>query len=225
MKTHAVYATLLLAACGGPVGIEQGSTIVDSGLALAPSRGGIIGIVVDAQGRAVPSAHVFTQPRGFEATADIKGRFELPWLPPSELILVAGARGWEPGTSEQVAVVAGGIAEVEIVLGDRQRQGVVTVTVTNSTGEEHLLRDVDLGTGYHQGFEVLDTEPSLSDFFEGAATGDLNLRFETPVPAGTTQDVTIELLPIEAGRWSGTVDICFDNASRCIEQPISTLVD
>jgi hypothetical protein len=102
---------------------------------------------------------------------------------------------------------------------------LVTVTATNATGEDHQLRDVDLGTGYHQGFEVLDTDPSLTDFFEGAATGDLNLRFEAPLPAGTTQDVTIELLPIAAGRWSGTVDICFDNASRCIEQPISTIVD
>ncbi len=102
---------------------------------------------------------------------------------------------------------------------------MLTVTATNATSEEHTLRDVDLGDGYHQGFDVLDTEPALTDFFEGAATGDLNLRFEAPLPSGTSQDVTIQLVPVVAGRWSGTVDICFDNASRCVEQPISTIVE
>lgn len=135
MKALPVCATLLLAACGGPVGIEPGRIIVDTGLAPEPTRGGVQGAVVDAAGRAVPGAYVFTEPRGIEARTDQKGRFELPWLPPGELILVAGARGWEAGRSELVEVVAGEIVEAEIVLAERLQEGVVVVSVAGPEGE------------------------------------------------------------------------------------------
>ena len=102
---------------------------------------------------------------------------------------------------------------------------IVTVTATNDTPDDHMVRDVDLGDGYHQGFVIGNTEPGLTDYFEGAATGAMNLRFEADLPAGTTRDITIELIPVELGRWSGSVDICFDNASRCVGKPISTVVE
>ncbi len=135
MMTLGVSVTLLLAACGGPVGIVRGDLQGETGLVSSPARASIAGRVLDGSGAAVPGAVLLTDPRGFESTADASGAFEFPWLPAGAFELIAVAPGWEPARSEVVDLVEGDALELDLSLLEPSRTGVVTATVTGPDGQ------------------------------------------------------------------------------------------
>ncbi len=135
MKTFGVSVTLLLAACGGPVGIVRGDLHGETGLVDSLQRSSLEGRVLDAHGNGVAGASVLTEPRGFEAVADDKGAYRLPWLPAGELVVVATAPGWEPVRSELLVLADGEQGLLDLVLFDEQPISPITVTVTGPHGE------------------------------------------------------------------------------------------
>jgi predicted CXXCH cytochrome family protein len=150
MLTIGVSVALLLAACGGPVGIVRGDLQGETGLGTSPTHASISGRVLDASGDPVEGAYVLTEPRGFEARADADGLFELPWLPPGELNLVTTAPGWEPARSEALELLAGDLLDLTLVLAESRPRGVLTVTVTDPSGapvQDALVRVSDGSEG------------------------------------------------------------------------------
>jgi predicted CXXCH cytochrome family protein len=134
MLTFGVSVALLLAACGGPVGIVRGDLQEETGLEPSSNHAAITGQVIDAAGEAVEGAYVLAEPRGFEAQAGPDGLFVLPWLPPGELTLVATAPGWEPARSESLELAAGDVLDTTLVLAEPRPASVLTITVTDPSG-------------------------------------------------------------------------------------------
>lgn len=102
---------------------------------------------------------------------------------------------------------------------------VLEVTVDNGTGDPHVVRDADLPGSFIGAFVLLETDPELRDVFEGAATGDWNLRFMATIEPHDQWTGSIVLLPTQAGRVSGPIEVCFDYSHRCVGLPVSLVVD
>ena len=182
MLTPGVSVILLLAACGGPVGIVRGDLQAETGLGPSPERAAISGRVLDDRGNGVGGAHLLTDPRGFEAQTDAKGEFSFPWLPSGVFSVVAAAPGWEPIHSEAVVLEAGDRAELALVLSEALPSARLTVTVTGPTGEPVsdavvMVSDGSLGSSDADGVVVLDGVVGEDLVLEVAdASGDLHAR-------------------------------------------------
>jgi predicted CXXCH cytochrome family protein len=196
MKTVSVSVTLLLAACGGPVGIVRGDLSGETGLVASIERASITGRVVDSRGEGVPMAVVITDPRGFEAQADSEGAFVFPWLPAGELELVATSPGFVSLRSGAVVLEEGEKLEMDLVLDAPSSGSLVTVTVTGPDGRPVpgavvtasdgtvSVADPD-GVASLEGWTAEGAELTVSD-----ADGDLwsrSLRDVTVAPGGGLQ--------------------------------------
>jgi len=93
-------------------------------------------VVTDEAGEPAGGVFITTSPGGYEATTDAAGAFEIGWLLPGELSVVAAAAGWSVAQSEGVQVIAGETAHlvVSLVRADPST-GALTVRVDGPDGE------------------------------------------------------------------------------------------
>jgi TonB-dependent receptor len=113
-------------------------------LALIPAaaqerKGGISGYVTDATRAVVQGAKVSVQPGGQTAVSDGQGQFTITGVSPGRYTVTVSAIGFAAFTSNDVAVTAGGIVNVDAKLAIETHTEVVEVRAPREHGEIEAL--------------------------------------------------------------------------------------
>lgn len=99
------------------------------------------------------------------------------------------------------------------------------VTVWNDSDQARELMDLDIEPGWHKGFVLRGSDPPLTQTFEGAASGDLNVKYGLALPPQSETHLVLELTALEPGAWKGDVHVCVDYVGSCLELPLFTRVE
>jgi predicted CXXCH cytochrome family protein len=169
-----VSSSLLLCACGGPIGVPVGAPPQDTASPVVAARhGSIVGTVTDDSGAAVEGALVVSEPHGHEASSDASGSFELPWLPAGEYQLVVSAPGLAVAEPGPYTVVVGEETIADLQLGALAPRSLVEVWVTGPDGEALEGALVSASSG-----EQASTDAAGLALLEGVCGEDLDLVVE-----------------------------------------------
>ena len=181
---------LALTACGVDPLPGGGDTTDDTGNAPSLGLGSLSGQVVDADGAPVAGALLTTAPRGYTATSDADGSYQIALLPPDDYQVFAAAPGWLPAGSATVAVSADQVASADVVLSQQPPVGGrVQVTVTGPDGAPMVGATVSASTGV-SGLTDADGRVEL----DGVVGTDLSLS----VQADRTWGRSLEGLAVDA---------------------------
>src|SRR5215469_2446261 len=107
--------------------------------ACAQQRGTITGHVTDATRAVVQGAQVALQPGGQTAVSDGQGQFTIAGLAPGQYTLTVSAIGFAQFSTKDLAVTAGGVANVEATLQVEAKTEVVEVRAERQHGEVEAL--------------------------------------------------------------------------------------
>jgi TonB-dependent receptor len=102
-------------------------------------KGTITGHVVDATQAVVQGASVVVQPGGQTAVSDGQGQFTITGMAPGRYKLTVSALGFAAFASDDVAVTAGGVVNVDATLKVEARTEVVEVRAERQHGEVEAL--------------------------------------------------------------------------------------
>jgi Fe(3+) dicitrate transport protein len=146
-KQGGVVAWLLLAAVGALPGETRGQTYANGG---DPLNGAITGrVVAEHTGEPLAGAVIDVREAAVRVAADPAGRFVVPGLRPGRYTVEVSLLGRTQGT-QRVDVTAGGVAQIEIVLGvaplmlealsvKLERTELVGRELTRIPGSAHVL--------------------------------------------------------------------------------------
>ena len=82
----------------------------------------------------------------------------------------------------------------------------LTITIENTRqGAAFYLEDIDVAGSYVKGFSIMDVQPTPLDRY--VIDGDMTLEYHRQIPAGSSQQVYIDLKPETRGVYSGDVDV------------------
>ncbi|MFH1463725.1 MAG: carboxypeptidase regulatory-like domain-containing protein [Pseudomonadota bacterium] len=185
MRAHLLLATALVTGCGGPVGLPVAVAPDDTGEAPPARHGALGGVVLDAAGQPIAGAHLITVPRGHEAESAADGSFLLSWLPPDDYALSVSAAGFETERTDDVEVLAGAQATLDVQLEPAPAGGLLRVEVYGPHAQhlEGAIVSVSNGASGTTGADGLA-------WVGGAAGEDLTI---------TVQDSASALWPVERG--------------------------
>jgi len=100
----------------------------------------------------------------------------------------------------------------------------VTVTITNSTGEDQFLHSIDVSEEYLDGSVVLSVDPTFTDSFP-LDDGTVTHFLEADVLAGEELVVTFSMEALKTGDFGGAFDVCFVEGFTCSYLQIRTIVE
>jgi TonB-dependent receptor len=107
--------------------------------ACAQQRGTITGHVTDATRAVVQGARAELQPGGQTAVSDAQGQFTIVGLAPGKYTLTVSAIGFAQFSNKEVAVTAGGVANIEAQLQVEAKTEVIEVRADRERGEVEAL--------------------------------------------------------------------------------------
>jgi len=186
-----VLLSIIAIGCGGPIGVPLPTTPDDTAPPqLEPRHAAVNGVVLDSSGAPIVDAHVVSVPRGHEASTDVDGAFELPWLGAGDYELVASAEGFQSLVHGPVAVELGESVTAELTLAPLALGGLVVVTVLGPGGVPVEGALVTLSSG-----DSADADAAGVARLEGVTGQDLTLVAAHPdgdLWPGTLVGVNVE---------------------------------
>ena len=96
------------------------------------------------------------------------------------------------------------------------------VRVRNLASQTQTLDSIDIADEYLAGIQIQGSDPA---FFESYSVfGYQSHTFQLPISAGSELIVQFRAAALQAGDYSGTIDVCINTGSNCLTRPLRTLV-
>jgi len=98
-----------------------------------------------------------------------------------------------------------------------------TLKLKNIEDVDHILDSVDIGLGYLSGVQIQGSNPA---YYDEWLVGDNTYThtFQLDIPAGETVEVDFQAMALDAGEYSGALDVCIDTGYECLFRNISIVV-
>ena len=100
----------------------------------------------------------------------------------------------------------------------------VTIQVTSLITSTQLLHSIDLDTDYLENVRLSGSAPAYQAVQSLPLTHFASYRFETEIPAKNSRAIELMFVGETVGEFSGVVDICLEDGTLCLAQPLQTKI-
>lgn len=99
---------------------------------------------------------------------------------------------------------------------------IIEITIQNTLQESRVLKEIEMDTTYSDGIFVHDSQPAFYDTWGG--DDEVNYDFDVDIPPNQTTVIQLDATAVQAGMFTGLIEICIDRTLSCLEYPIRTRV-
>ncbi|MDP2631642.1 MAG: hypothetical protein Q8P30_02635 [Candidatus Uhrbacteria bacterium] len=100
----------------------------------------------------------------------------------------------------------------------------IIVTIGNAKDEDQVLDSIDIASEYLKGIEITSSSPEYFETYLVETDGTISHTFLETIPANGELQVTFSATAVEAGLFSGDLDICINTGWNCFFGDIATMV-
>jgi hypothetical protein len=126
---------------------------------------------------------------------------------------------WIVGEPEQINLSV----DVPVSVG-KGESFAIEITVEDLSGESRLVHSIDIDDSYLEGLEVVRTEPPFTELLRVESLGFRSYYFEKVIEPNSAGTILIALQGLEAGDYTGEIDVCIDSSGSCTTVTTRTVV-
>lgn len=114
---------------------------------------------------------------------------------------------------------------IDLVVPDEVRineEIIIEISIQNTLPKSRVLKEVEIDATYLDGIFVHDSRPAFYDAWDD--DNKQTYSFDIDIPPNGSETVELDATAIQAGTFTGQVEICIDSVLSCFEYPVLTRV-